>query len=98
MPAGYQGYVLEKSTELMQPESRSSEAIPGDEQEREEEQELPGEIHIMAAKAQFDEIMVWAHEAVPDDDDPYVRGIHDWIGLAEAVSMNGTFKRFESLG
>jgi ribonuclease H2 subunit C len=87
LPAGYKGYILEKSTEIMQPESRRADIIPGSEQEREEEQELPGEIQIMGSKAQFDEVMVWAHEAVPDDDDPYVRGIQDWIGLAEAVSM-----------
>jgi ribonuclease H2 subunit C len=86
LPAGYKGYVLEKSTEMMQPESQRTEQIPDAQYEREEEQELPGEIKMMGVKAKFDEIMVWAHEAVPNDDDPYVRGIHDWIGLAETVS------------
>ena len=36
--------------------------------------------------AQFDEVMVWDHGAMPDDSsDPYLRGIEEWISFAETV-------------
>ena len=31
-------------------------------------------------------MVVWGHEHVPEDDDDYVKGVEEWIKVAEAVS------------
>ena len=33
----------------------------------------------------FDEMIVWGHEQVPEDDYTFVRGVEEWIGFAEAM-------------
>lgn len=49
-----------------------------------EDDEEP-EVKIMEEQSVFDEIMVWGHEALMDESDPYVRGMEEWIGFAEQV-------------
>jgi ribonuclease H2 subunit C len=95
LPSGYRGYVLEKTTEMLQPEATSADPRESRD-EQGEERELQGDVHIMGMKAQFEEVMVWAHEVVPEDDDPYVRGIQDWITLADAVSSRAWTTLLES--
>ncbi|KAK1827647.1 ribonuclease H2 non-catalytic subunit-domain-containing protein [Podospora conica] len=37
-------------------------------------------------QAEFDEVVVWGHEvAVDGQGDPYVRGMEEWVGLAEDI-------------
>ena len=37
----------------------------------------------------FDAITVWSHGSIVDEvDDPYARAIQEWLGLAEAVSID----------
>ena len=57
--------------------------------EVEEEDEEEPEVKIMEEQSVFDEIMVWGHEAVMDESDPYVRGMEEWIGFAEQVCRSG---------
>ncbi|WPH04532.1 ribonuclease H1 small subunit [Acrodontium crateriforme] len=33
----------------------------------------------------FDEVMVWGHEAIADEDDAFVRGVTEWMGFAQAM-------------
>lgn len=33
----------------------------------------------------FDEVVVWGHDQLPDQDDPFVRGVEEWIAFAEAL-------------
>ena len=42
--------------------------------------------------ARFEEFTVWDHEALPPAEDPYVMGVEEWIGLAEAVSSSAGIK------
>ena len=44
-------------------------------------------VKVLEEAASFKEIVVWAHEAVPESDDPYVKGVEEWIAFAEAVSL-----------
>lgn len=40
----------------------------------------------MATKGEFDEVVVWNHEAAADaSTDPYVRGLEEWTSLSEQV-------------
>lgn len=43
------------------------------------------EVKMMRQESCFDEMVVWGHEMVPEDEDVYVKGIEEWIGFAEAV-------------
>ncbi|KAK3353672.1 ribonuclease H2, subunit C [Lasiosphaeria hispida] len=52
-----------------------------------------GVVHVDASKgtaslnvqAEFDEMVVWGHEAVADAGDPYVRGMEEWLALADQI-------------
>lgn len=79
LPAGYKGIVV-SSTERILPKKITPEI------EDEEDTEEAPEVKIMEEQASFDEIMLWGHEALPDEmADPYVRGVEEWIGFAEQI-------------
>lgn len=40
---------------------------------------------ILQEEASFTEVVLWGHESMPDENDPYAKGIDEWIGFAEAV-------------
>lgn len=65
--------------------AKPSMPVPGLEAE---DADAPKEIDtmIMEQHATFSDVMVWDHEAVPDGDDVYVKGMEEWIDFAEAVS------------
>ena len=42
-------------------------------------------VKILEKQNTFDEFMVWGHESIPAADDPYVKGVEEWLKLAEAV-------------
>lgn len=44
-------------------------------------------IKILEQQSTFDEVVVWGHETMPASDDPFVKGVEEWIKLAEAVSL-----------
>jgi ribonuclease H2 subunit C len=56
--------------------------------EAEEEQDSTPETKVLQELATFDKITVYGHEVQPDaQEDVYVKGINEWIGLAGAVSF-----------
>jgi ribonuclease H2 subunit C len=78
IPVGYKGVVLSATNDVL-PNKELAKA------ETEEDEEEKPEVKIMEEQSAFDEIMVWGHEAVMDESDPYVRGLEEWIGFAEQV-------------
>jgi ribonuclease H2 subunit C len=42
-------------------------------------------VRILEEQASFDEVVLWGHESTPDENDPYVKGIQEWIAFAETV-------------
>ena len=78
IPAGYKGAVISVTDDILP----KKDPAKGELEEDEEEQP---EVKIMEEQSVFDEIMVWGHEAVMDESDPYVRGLEEWIGFAEQV-------------
>lgn len=91
LPPTYKGHVLERSQDMLATStSRNSnmrETDAHDDQHGEEEEELPIEVRLLKQQAHFDKIMVWSHEAVPESDDPYVKGIQEWMTFSQAVSV-----------
>jgi hypothetical protein len=52
----------------------------------EAEDEMP--LGALETKAEFDEIVIWGHESVADtSSDPYVRGVEEWMEVAEKVRV-----------
>ena len=68
------------------------EDLDEDEEEMEDEdglheQEKPQTMRVLERVASFKDVTVWGHDAVSNnDDDPYIRGIREWVGLAGVVS------------
>lgn len=50
-----------------------------------EEDELPEPVRMLEEVSTFDDIHVWGHDQVPASDDPFVKGIEEWISFAEAI-------------
>lgn len=87
IPKGYKGVILSSTDQKLLQEPQASE------EEEEEEKEQPEEIEILEGQAEFDEVMVWGHEALPDEStDPYVRGVGEWIAFAEQVGSGPRFQ------
>ncbi|PMD19106.1 ribonuclease H1 small subunit [Hyaloscypha hepaticicola] len=81
VPKGYRGVVI-SSTERILPKTAPT-IEDNDVVEIEEE----ADVKIMEEQSEFDYIMLWGHEALPDEiADPYVRGIEEWISLAEQIN------------
>jgi len=88
IPKGYRGVVV-SSTDRILPKSKPA---AQDDEEAEEE----ADVKIMEEQSEFDHIMLWGHEALPDEvADLYVRGIEEWIALAEQV-RSPKFERVNS--
>ncbi|KAI8172472.1 hypothetical protein K4K48_013229 [Colletotrichum sp. SAR 10_66] len=78
LPEKYRGVVMEKSDKI---ENRQSEV----EEEVEEEEPLV-EVGAMDVKAEFDEMVIWGHEASAEAaSDPYVRSIEEWLTVADQI-------------
>jgi len=45
-------------------------------------------VKILEKQGIFDEFVVWAHEEVPAVDDVYVKGVEEWLNLAEVVCVS----------
>lgn len=55
--------------------------------EEDDDDEDTEPVKVLEEAASFEEIVVWGHETVPESDDPYVKGVEEWIAFAEAVSL-----------
>ncbi|KAF6825470.1 ribonuclease H1/H2 small subunit [Colletotrichum plurivorum] len=78
LPENYTGVVVEKSDKKI--ETRR----PEDDEDMEDAEPQP-ELGAMDVKAEFDEIVIWGHEATADSSDPYVRSIEEWLTVAEQI-------------
>jgi ribonuclease H2 subunit C len=45
----------------------------------------PEAIKTLQSIATFNEVIVWGHDMLPAADDPFVKGIEEWIAFAEAI-------------
>lgn len=84
VPEGYRGIIVEKkeAAEPQAPSNEEPEVIDVD-----AEDDVP--IGALETRAEFDEMMIWGHESTADaSSDPYVRGVDEWMQLAEQVSEN----------
>ncbi|KUL89821.1 hypothetical protein ZTR_02945 [Talaromyces verruculosus] len=76
LPEGYQGVVASPTDRLVPSANRNGNM----------EDDLPEEpVKTLESQATFDNFVVWGHEIPPAADDTFVKGVDEWIKLAEAV-------------
>ena len=89
MPKGYRGLVLSQTDRTL------SKPQPTNTIEEDEDFEEVSDVKIVEEQSEFSEIMIWGHEALPDEmADPYIRGVEEWIAFAETVRY--PFREVES--
>lgn len=68
-------------------QSEGSEVVDSEDMDEEEVREATTEVSLLEEVAQFDEVVVWGHDALPNElEDPYARGLREWIAFARVVS------------
>ncbi|PLN79568.1 ribonuclease H2 subunit C [Aspergillus taichungensis] len=75
VPEGYEGVVATPTERTIRPAQNNA----GDEAEPEEP------VKVLEKKATFQDVMVWGHDLMPPADDPFVRGVEEWVRFAEAM-------------
>ncbi len=84
LPAGYRGLVATTTTAASGATTEQDPDAPAVIDL--EEPELPQ--GSLQAQAEFDQMVVWGHEASVDPAaDPYLRGVEEWLGVAEKVGF-----------
>ncbi|PYH94111.1 ribonuclease H2 subunit C [Aspergillus ellipticus CBS 707.79] len=78
IPEGYEG-VVAMPTDRVMPSTQTNADVEV------EEVELEEPVKVLEKQGTFDEYIVWAHDWVPAADDSYVKGVEEWIKLAEAM-------------
>jgi ribonuclease H2 subunit C len=85
LPDNYTGAILQFTDRVDETPAADTE-IQEDDDEGDEEQEELVQTKIVETVGQFDEIMVWQQGGEAEEtQDPYARGITEWIGFAEAM-------------
>jgi ribonuclease H2 subunit C len=92
LPPGYKG-VLARTTERTVPlgeirnDGHCAEGGMQEQDMQEEEDEEPEEqVKILEKVGAFERVVVWGHDALPGDEDQFVRGIGEWIGFSAGVN------------
>ncbi|PLB39721.1 ribonuclease H2 subunit C [Aspergillus candidus] len=75
VPEGYEGVVATPTERTIRPAQNNA----VDEAEPEEP------VKVLEKQATFQDVMVWGHEFMPAADDPFVRGVEEWVRFAEAM-------------
>ncbi|KAJ6113828.1 Ribonuclease H2 subunit C [Penicillium sp. IBT 18751x] len=81
IPEGYTGIVATPTERISQQPVKNSSA-------EDDVTELEEPVKILEMQGTFDEMMVWGHEVLPAADDPYVKGIEEWLRFAETVRQS----------
>ncbi|KAE8413472.1 ribonuclease H2 non-catalytic subunit-domain-containing protein [Aspergillus pseudocaelatus] len=79
IPEGYEGIVALPTERVMPPTQRNANSTISEETEQEEP------VKILEKQATFNEYVVWGHELTPAADDSFVKGVEEWLKLAEAM-------------
>lgn len=82
VPEGYKGILIKEAAKDDVAENpRRQNRL--DEEDNEEFEEKDTELHEIGT---FDEVMLWGHETMVEEEDAFSKGMGEWIRFAEAVS------------
>lgn len=92
VPDGYKGIVIKDAAK----ENDGAEnARKQNRQDEEEDEDVAKELHGLGS---FDEVVLWGHERMVDEDDSFSKGMGEWIEFAEVVSpLQGLGTRCKAL-
>lgn len=83
VPQGYRGVIVkEGGKDKSAFQNTGREYSEGDEGEEEQE-----EVTMLNEVGSFEKVVIWNHESMVEGDDAFLKGLSEWIGLAEAVSL-----------
>ncbi|OAX83718.1 hypothetical protein ACJ72_01918 [Emergomyces africanus] len=99
IPEGYQGVVASQTDPNLklappgpgtkQKTDQRHARINFDDQDRtdedDEDEDFEPVTTILDSQGTFSDFMVWDHEKLPPDDDPFVKVVSEWIRFAEAI-------------
>ncbi|KAL4917500.1 ribonuclease H2 non-catalytic subunit-domain-containing protein [Aspergillus aurantiobrunneus] len=77
IPEGYEG-VVAAHTDREIPTAAASESAS-------EEGERDEPVKILEKQVTFGDYVVWGHETIPAADDPFVKGVEEWVKFAEVM-------------
>lgn len=88
VPQGYRGVIVkEGGKDKSAFQNTGREYSEGDEGEEEQE-----EINMLNEVGSFEKVVIWNHESMVEGDDAFLKGLSEWIGLAEAIHAPGEEK------
>jgi ribonuclease H2 subunit C len=92
IPEGYEGVVLKKTGRSVVQRIGGSDGAGDDVGQtmvdEDDEADDNEEMQVVEQVAEFDHVVVWNHEVAPDPlEDPYTKGIEEWIGFSDAVCL-----------
>lgn len=80
---GYRGVLVkETAKDEAAQNARGQARVDGENDENDEE-----DVSELQEIGSFDEIMLWGHESIVEDDDVFAKGMGEWIKFAESVSL-----------
>ncbi|KAF2672008.1 ribonuclease H1 small subunit [Microthyrium microscopicum] len=81
LPESYEGKLLKITNEKVE-ERQDPMDVDEDGSEADDTEQTFAAVEV----SQFDKMMVWSHGTVPESsEDPYVKGVEEWISMAEAI-------------
>ncbi|MCJ1231558.1 hypothetical protein MMC12_008235 [Toensbergia leucococca] len=95
IPKGYKGVVVTETDRFVKEDGLDIDrrrTVDEDDEDDEEDDEEDEPVKVLEETAVFQEIFVWGHEAVPEADHPFVRGIEEWIAFADAIHSTSPVK------
>ncbi|KAI5289609.1 hypothetical protein KEM52_000727 [Ascosphaera acerosa] len=94
LPEGYEGVVATRVARVADGErDERDEQYDANAQLSQAEQEFE-QADALRVEGTFSELMLWNHEGLAKSDDPYVKGVEEWVAFAERVS---SLRRMRSL-
>ncbi|KKA25246.1 Ribonuclease H2 subunit C, partial [Rasamsonia emersonii CBS 393.64] len=86
LPEGYEGVVAVPTDRIL---PASNPGVKTDYSQNEQDGAIDGDseepVKVLEKQATFNEFVVWGHEVLPAADDPFVKGVEEWLKFAEAM-------------
>ncbi|MCJ1469450.1 hypothetical protein MMC07_008083 [Pseudocyphellaria aurata] len=97
VPQGYRGVVMREGEGEAEGIAKGG-AMDEDEDEKDNlmEEDKDEVVKALDEVAHFEELVVWGHETVPEDDNVFVKGMEEWIKFADAIHAGGNSKPLPS--
>lgn len=87
VPEGYRGVVVMMEEKEKKGADLEKGKLRIEEEDEEEEGEGTQTVGTLKEVAEFEEMIVWDHEAIRSGEDAFVKGMEEWIRFAEVVSF-----------